>query len=188
MGAPRHDAVRPRPPLFALADHAFAARSLVHPDGLGRRAACAAGRARLVLALVRRLGARGLGHRRAVRGGAHRRGDEAGLSRHSRPPPARAVGACTGARARAFARSVVVVAGLEPALAAVTKKHPDTSRGRGRLSPSRERCNHSPRSSPPSPPPPCISGRGPRWRRRRRCSGKRSGWLSWPFWPWWGPG
>ncbi len=42
-------------------------------------------------------------------------------------------------------------------------------------------------SSPsPSPwPPPCDMSRGPRWRRRRRCSGNRSpcGWASKPFWP-----
>src|SRR5262249_58704949 len=87
-------------------------------EGLGRRAACAAGRARLVLALGRRLGARGLGGRYAVRGRAHRRSDEAGLSRRSGPPPARAVGACARACARAFTRSVAGVAGLEPAPAA----------------------------------------------------------------------
>src|SRR5262245_66289337 len=131
MGAPRYDTLRPRPALFTLADHAFAARGLVPADGLGRRAACTAGRARLVLALGRRLGARGLGGRRAVRGRAHRRGDEAGLSCRSGAPPARAVGARTGACARAFARQIAIVAGLEPARAAVTKKHYDASRRRG---------------------------------------------------------
>src|SRR5262249_36428849 len=41
-------------------------------------------------------------------------------------------------------------------------------------------CLHSARveEPPPPSPPPRISGRGPRWRRRRRCKGKRSGWLS----------
>src|SRR6266446_5961353 len=111
-----------------LADYAFAARSLVHADWLGRRAACAAGRARLVLALGRCLGARGLGHRRAVRGRAHRRGDKAGLSRRSGAPPARTLGACIGACARAFARWVAVVTGLEPAVPAITKERSDPSR------------------------------------------------------------
>src|SRR5262249_5805209 len=113
-GAAGYDTVGPRRALFALADHASAARGLVHADGLGRRAACTAGRARLVLALGRRLGARGLRSRDAVRGRAHRRGDEAGLSCRSGPPPASAVGACTGARARAFTRSVGRARGDSP--------------------------------------------------------------------------
>src|SRR5262249_21997874 len=114
------------------------------PTGWGDALPVPPGARGWVLRAARAWGGAGLARRRAVGGRAHRRGDEAGLSRHSRAPPARAVGACTGACARAFARSVVVVAGLEPALAAVTKKHSRTSRGRGRLSPSRERCNHPP--------------------------------------------
>src|SRR6266446_8811952 len=176
MGAARYDTVWPRSALFALADHASAARGLVHADGLGRRAACTAGRARLVLALGRRLGACGLGGRYAVRGRAHRLGDEAGLSCRSGPPPAGAVGACTGARARSFTRSVVVVAGFEPTVPAITKEHSDPWRRRCGSISARGRRDYSSRvegPSPPSPPPPCMSGRGPRCRRRRRCRGDR---------------
>ena len=45
VDAHRHHAVRSRPALFALADHAIAAADLVHADGVGRGAVHAAGRA-----------------------------------------------------------------------------------------------------------------------------------------------
>src|SRR5262249_33438850 len=65
--------------------------------------ACAASRARLVLALRSCVGACGLGRCCAFCGCAHRRGDEAGLSRHSRAPGARAARACARAGTRSFA-------------------------------------------------------------------------------------
>ena len=106
VGAHGHDAVRPRPALFALADHAAAARDLVHADRLGRGALCAADRARLVPALGGGLGARGRDHLGAVRGRAYRRGDQAGLPRRSRRGANGAAGAGARARARAVARRV----------------------------------------------------------------------------------
>ena len=45
VDAHRQHAVRSRPALFALADHAIAAADLVHADGVGRGAVHAAGRA-----------------------------------------------------------------------------------------------------------------------------------------------
>ena len=63
VGAHGHDAVRSRPALFALADHATASRDLVHADRLGRSALRAADRARLVPALGGGVGA----HRRDAR-------------------------------------------------------------------------------------------------------------------------
>src|SRR5258708_1511712 len=109
MGATRHDAVRTRAALFALTDHATVARGLVYAHGLGGRVAWAASRAWLVLALGGRLGARGLRRCCAFRGRAHCRGDEAGLSRRSGAPGARAPRACARARTRAFARSLACV-------------------------------------------------------------------------------
>ena len=57
VGAHGYDAVRPRPPLFALADHASVARDLVHADRLGRCALRAADRPPLVSALGVGMGA-----------------------------------------------------------------------------------------------------------------------------------
>ena len=91
VGAHGHDAVRPWPPLFALADHASAARDLVHADRMGRSALRAADRARLVPALGGGLGTRRRDPVGPVRRRAYRRGDEASLSRH--PGAAREFGA-----------------------------------------------------------------------------------------------
>ena len=88
VGAHGHDAVRPRPALFALADHPSAARDLVHADRLGRGSLRAANLARLVPALGRGLGARRRDDVGAVCRRSYRRSDQAGLSRH--PGAARA--------------------------------------------------------------------------------------------------
>src|SRR6202012_389976 len=54
----RHHAVRSRPSLFALTDHAIASANLVYADRLGRGAVHAAGSGRLVLAFGDGVGAR----------------------------------------------------------------------------------------------------------------------------------
>ena len=101
VGAHGHDAVRPRPALFALADQSAFARDLVHADRLERGALRAADRARLVPALGGRLGA----HRRDAVGAVRRRAsggsDQAGLSRDPGAPRQTPAGA--GARAGAGA-------------------------------------------------------------------------------------
>jgi len=175
LGAPRYDAVRPWPALFALADHAAPARDLVHrPDGwedalhvppVARgwflRSAVALGRAPAPLSPCRS---------RACTS-SRRRSRSIAPSRRG----ARGRGSCLRSSPRSCLRQ-----------GASCYRRRSSSRDQlGRL------CDQSPRagSSPPSPPP-CMSGRGPRWRRRRRCSGKRSPWRSWPFWlccePWGG--
>src|ERR1700722_6011492 len=59
----RHHAIRSRPAVFALSNHAIAAADLVHADGMGRGVVHAAGSRRLVPALRHCMGAR---RRRAV--------------------------------------------------------------------------------------------------------------------------
>jgi hypothetical protein len=143
--------------LFALADQLSFARDLVHADRMGRGALCAAGRARWFLRSARAWARRlDLG---AVRRRAYHGGDQAGLPRN--PGAARAGTAGAGARTgwrrlRADSRET---ASPDPL---ANGKH-------------QSRCSSS--LSPPCAPPPWTSGRGPRWRRRRRCSGA-SGWLS----------
>ncbi len=83
MGPPRYHAVRARPALFAVSDHTAPARGLVHADRMGRGAARAAGRSRLVPAIGGGMGTGGLGDRRTVCGGAHRRSNQAGLPGNS---------------------------------------------------------------------------------------------------------
>ena len=85
LGAHGYDAVRPRPALFAFADHAAHARDLVHADRLGR-SACICRRWRAAGFCGRgRVGARRRDHCDAVRRRAHRRGAPSrsiGLFRH----------------------------------------------------------------------------------------------------------
>ena len=116
MGAHGHDAVRPRPALFALADHASPARDLVHADRLGRGALRAADRARLVPALGGRLGAR-----RARRS---RRRSRACISSRR---PSRSIAPIPARRERAR-----LVPALEPALAPSTGRR-DVRRRRCRV-------------------------------------------------------
>ena len=99
MGAHGHDAVRPRPALFALADFALAAGDIVHPDVLGGSALHAADRPRLALSVGGRLGARRPHHLGAVRRRPHRRGDEAGVPRDPGPPRKAPLRPRAGARA-----------------------------------------------------------------------------------------
>ncbi len=103
VDAHRQHAVRPRPALFARADHAAAAPDLVHAGELGRGAVHAAGRQRLVPAFGDGLGARGRGAVDAAGRRAYRGSDQAGLSRAARPSRARAANsiAAAGAGARA---------------------------------------------------------------------------------------
>ena len=77
VGAHGHDPVRPRPPLFAHANHPSAARDLVHADRMGRGALRAADRARLVPALGGRLGTCRRHDLGAVRRRPYCRGDKA---------------------------------------------------------------------------------------------------------------
>ena len=86
VDAHRQHAVRPRPALFALADHAIAAADLVHADGVGRGAVHAAGRRRLVPALGDGVGAGRRGAVAAVRRRSYRGSDQAGLSRDPGAP------------------------------------------------------------------------------------------------------
>jgi hypothetical protein len=74
LGAHGHHAVRSRPALFAVANHAAPSRDLVHADRLGRGALRAADPARLVFALCRGVGAR----RRHVRFAVRRRATRLG--------------------------------------------------------------------------------------------------------------
>src|SRR6266700_7204907 len=86
----RRHAVRPRPALFALADHAVVAADLVHADRLGGGAVHAAVCRRLVPALGAGMGTRRRRAVAAVRRRPYRRSDQAGLSRYSCAPRARA--------------------------------------------------------------------------------------------------
>src|SRR6185437_6384502 len=77
---------------------------MVHPHGLERGSVCAAGRARLVSAHRRCLGAHGRDVIGAIRRRASGRSDEAGLSRNSGTARKAAAGACARAGARAVTR------------------------------------------------------------------------------------
>src|SRR5258706_12259814 len=82
----RHHAVRSRPAVFALADHAIAETDLVHADGVGRSTVHASGRGRLVPAVRDGVGARRRGAVAAFRRRPYRGGHQAGLSRHPGAP------------------------------------------------------------------------------------------------------
>src|ERR1700732_2191792 len=101
MDSHRQHAVRSRPALFALADHAIAAADLVHADGVGRSTVHAAGRRRLVPALGDGVGARRRGAVAAVCRRSYRGGQQAGLSRDPRQARTHAADSFAGAGAGA---------------------------------------------------------------------------------------
>ena len=123
------------------------------PTGWGEALLCAADRARLVPALGGGLGA-------DRRDACPRRSPACTSSRRRSRSIARSRRGATraaGARARAGARAITPGRRRGVRVAIVALASADGSS-----------------SSPAGVPPPCMSGRGPRWRRRRRCSGKRS--------------
>ena len=86
MDAHRQHAVRSRPAVFALADHAIAAADLVHADRLGGSFVRAAGCGRLVSAFGDGMGAHWRFDLDAVCGRSYRGSHQTGLSRDPSTP------------------------------------------------------------------------------------------------------
>ena len=160
VGPHGHDALRPRPPLFALADRCSSARDLVHPHRLERGPLCAADRARRVLRSAAAWERAGSTISAPFAGVHIVEASQAGLPRHS------------GA-----ARTPAAVPALEPVLAPSpggcqstgtqsTSKVSRRAHSLPRVSSHRRRRRSSPRRK--------SRGAAPRCRRRRRCNGNRS--------------